>query len=143
MASKQLQIFSTAICKGDRKGEPVRSDGRAKGSAADTTRPDRAKGITMQQRANINKPLRVKAIYLKGNNKPLLDRIVWIYYNFLVVAENENDYFEKLTHMMDLAAKSLKIKRNVVTRLLDEGFSQEVVHKFMYENPARFYTMYK
>ena len=91
MASKQLQIFSTAICKGDRKGEPVRSDGRAKGPVADTTRPDRAKGITMQQRANINKPLRVKAIYLKGNNKPLLDRIVWIYYNFLVVAENEND----------------------------------------------------
>ena len=28
-------------------------------------------------------------------------------------------------------------------RLLDEGFSKEVVHKFMYENPARFYTMYK
>ncbi|MCR5186449.1 MAG: ribonucleoside triphosphate reductase [Clostridia bacterium] len=37
------------------------------------------------------------------------------------LAENENDYFEKLTHMMDLAAKSLKIKRNVVTRLLNEG----------------------
>ena len=28
-------------------------------------------------------------------------------------------------------------------RLLDEGFSKEIVHKFMYENPARFYTMYK
>lgn len=28
-------------------------------------------------------------------------------------------------------------------RLLDEGFPKEVVHKFMYENPARFYTMYK
>lgn len=46
----------------------------------------------MQQRANINKPLRAKAIYLKGNDKPLLDKIVWIYYNFLVVAENENDF---------------------------------------------------
>ena len=45
----------------------------------------------MQQRANINKPLRVKAIYLKGNDKPLLDKIVCVYYNFLVVAENEND----------------------------------------------------
>ena len=28
-------------------------------------------------------------------------------------------------------------------RLLDEGFPEKVVHKFMYENPARFYTMYK
>ena len=28
-------------------------------------------------------------------------------------------------------------------RLLDEGFSKEVIHKFMYENPARFYMMYK
>lgn len=28
-------------------------------------------------------------------------------------------------------------------RLLDEGFKEETVHKFMYENPARFYTMYK
>ena len=28
-------------------------------------------------------------------------------------------------------------------RLLDEGFPEEVIHKFMYENPARFYTMYK
>ncbi len=46
----------------------------------------------MQQRINVNKPLRVKAIYLKGsNNKPLRDRIVWIAYNFLVVAQDEND----------------------------------------------------
>jgi len=37
------------------------------------------------------------------------------------LAKDEKDYFERLTHMMDLAAKSLKIKRNVVTRLLDEG----------------------
>ncbi len=37
------------------------------------------------------------------------------------LSKDENDFFEKLTHMMDLAAKSLKIKRNVVTRLLDEG----------------------
>ena len=46
----------------------------------------------MQQRINVNKPLRVKAIYLKGSdNKPLRDRIVWIAYNFLVVAQDEND----------------------------------------------------
>ncbi len=37
------------------------------------------------------------------------------------LAKDEKDFFERLAHMMDLAAKSLKIKRNVVTRLLDEG----------------------
>lgn len=35
------------------------------------------------------------------------------------------------------------IKNKFIPRLLDEGFSEETVHKFMYENPARFYTMYK
>lgn len=35
------------------------------------------------------------------------------------------------------------IKQKFIPRLLDESFSEEVVHKFMYENPARFYTMYK
>ena len=35
------------------------------------------------------------------------------------------------------------IKNKFLPRLLDEGFSQEVVHKFMYENPQRFYSMYK
>lgn len=35
------------------------------------------------------------------------------------------------------------IKNKFLPRLLDEGFSKEVVHKFMYENPARFYSMYK
>ena len=37
------------------------------------------------------------------------------------LAKDEKDYFEKLSHMMDLAAKSLKIKRDVVTKLLDAG----------------------
>jgi len=37
------------------------------------------------------------------------------------LAKDEKDYFERLTHLMDLAAKSLKIKRDVVTKLLDEG----------------------
>ena len=35
------------------------------------------------------------------------------------------------------------IKQKFIPRLLDEGFSEEVVHKFMYENPARFYAMRK
>lgn len=35
------------------------------------------------------------------------------------------------------------IKQRFLPRLLDEGFTQEVIDKFMIENPARFYTMYK
>ena len=33
------------------------------------------------------------------------------------------------------------IKERFLPRLLDEGFDETVVHKFMYENPARIYTM--
>lgn len=45
----------------------------------------------MQQRINVNKPVKIKAIFLKGSNKPLRDRIAWIAVNFLVVAQDEND----------------------------------------------------
>ena len=34
---------------------------------------------------------------------------------------NEEEFFMRLGHMMDVAARSLKIKRNIITRLLDEG----------------------
>ena len=37
------------------------------------------------------------------------------------LAKDEKDYFERLTKLMDLAAKSLKMKRDVVTKLLDAG----------------------
>ena len=37
------------------------------------------------------------------------------------LAENEKDFYRRLDRMMDLAARSLKIKRTVITRLLDEG----------------------
>jgi len=37
------------------------------------------------------------------------------------LAENEENFFQRLDHMMDIAARSLKIKRTVITRLLDEG----------------------
>ena len=37
------------------------------------------------------------------------------------LAENKDDFFRRLDHMMDIAARSLKIKRTVITRLLDEG----------------------
>ncbi|MBE5756997.1 MAG: ribonucleoside triphosphate reductase [Clostridiales bacterium] len=37
------------------------------------------------------------------------------------LAKDEQDFFERLTKMMDLSARSLKIKRDIVTKLLDEG----------------------
>lgn len=36
-------------------------------------------------------------------------------------AKNEKDFFERLTRMMDLSARSLKVKRQVISKLLDEG----------------------
>ena len=36
-------------------------------------------------------------------------------------SENEAEFFERLTKLMDLSARSLKIKRNVITKLLDAG----------------------
>ena len=37
------------------------------------------------------------------------------------LAENEEDFYKRLDHMMDIAARSLKIKRTIITKLLDEG----------------------
>ena len=37
------------------------------------------------------------------------------------LAENEEDFYRRLDHMMDVAARSLKIKRDIITKLLDEG----------------------
>ncbi len=37
------------------------------------------------------------------------------------VAENKEDFYARLDRMMDIAARSLKIKRGVITKLLDEG----------------------
>ena len=37
------------------------------------------------------------------------------------LAENEEDFYKRLDHMMDISARSLKIKRNVISKLLDEG----------------------
>ncbi len=36
-------------------------------------------------------------------------------------AENEEDFYNRLDHMMDVSARSLKIKRGVISKLLDEG----------------------
>jgi len=37
------------------------------------------------------------------------------------LAEDVNDFYERLDHMMDISARSLKIKREVISKLLDEG----------------------
>ena len=37
------------------------------------------------------------------------------------LAEDEKDFYERLEKLMNIAARSLKIKRNVITKLLDEG----------------------
>ena len=37
------------------------------------------------------------------------------------LATDEADFYKRLDHLMDIAARSLKIKRGVITKLLDEG----------------------
>ncbi len=37
------------------------------------------------------------------------------------LSANEDEFFSRLNHMMDIAARSLKIKREVISRLLEEG----------------------
>ena len=37
------------------------------------------------------------------------------------LAQDEKDFYARLDHMMDISARSLKIKREVISKLLDEG----------------------
>ncbi len=37
------------------------------------------------------------------------------------LAADEADFYKRLDHMMDIAARSLKIKRSIISKLLDEG----------------------
>ncbi len=37
------------------------------------------------------------------------------------LSSNEEEFFAKLDHMMDISARSLKIKRTIITKLLNEG----------------------
>ena len=37
------------------------------------------------------------------------------------LSENEEEFYKRLDHMMDISARSLKIKRQVISKLLDEG----------------------
>ncbi len=37
------------------------------------------------------------------------------------LSADEEEFFKRLDHMMDIAARSLKVKRTIITKLLDEG----------------------
>ncbi len=37
------------------------------------------------------------------------------------LAEDEADFYKRLDHLLDISARSLKIKRTIITKLLDEG----------------------
>lgn len=44
------------------------------------------------------------------------------------LSKDENEFFERLTNLMDISARSLKVKRNVVTRLLEFGLYPYTKH---------------
>ncbi len=43
-------------------------------------------------------------------------------------AKDEADFYKQLDHMMDIAARSLKVKRDVITKLMDEGLYPYTKH---------------
>ena len=44
------------------------------------------------------------------------------------LSENKEDFYKRLDHLMDVAARSLKVKRSVITKLLDEGLYLSLIH---------------
>lgn len=44
------------------------------------------------------------------------------------LAENADDFYRRLDRIMDVAARSLKVKRTIITRLLDEGLYPYTKH---------------
>ena len=44
------------------------------------------------------------------------------------LAENEEDFYKRLDHIMDVAARSLNVKRQVITKLLDSGLYPYTKH---------------
>ena len=44
------------------------------------------------------------------------------------LAADEEDFYKRLDHLMDVSARSLKIKRNTITKLLDEGLYPYTKH---------------
>ena len=43
-------------------------------------------------------------------------------------SKDKDDFYRRLDHMMDVSARSLKIKRDVITKLLDEGLYPYTKH---------------
>ncbi|MDD8049500.1 MAG: ribonucleoside triphosphate reductase [Thomasclavelia sp.] len=44
------------------------------------------------------------------------------------LAKDEKDFYDRLDHMMDISARSLKVKRDVIGKLLDEGLYPYTKH---------------
>ena len=44
------------------------------------------------------------------------------------LSKDEKDFYERLDHLMDISARSLKVKRDVITKLLDEGLYPYTKH---------------
>ncbi len=44
------------------------------------------------------------------------------------LSKNEKEFYDRLDHMMDIAARSLKIKRKVISQLLDDGLYPYTKH---------------
>ncbi|MDO5124133.1 MAG: ribonucleoside triphosphate reductase [Eubacteriales bacterium] len=44
------------------------------------------------------------------------------------LAKDEEDFLKRLDHMMDISARSLKIKRGIITKLMDEGLYPYTKH---------------
>ena len=59
------------------------------------------------------------------------------------LSRNEEEFYRRLDHMMDLSARSLKVKREVITRLLNEGLyplhktvSGQLCQSFFHHRPG-------
>jgi len=78
---------------------------------------------TRSKTSNRHKSYKRKGIYTKQNQKKesITRTIFFILYGIAYLAENEKDFYERLDRLMDISARSLKIKRTFITKLLDAG----------------------
>jgi anaerobic ribonucleoside-triphosphate reductase len=84
--------------------------------------PDDARSMCCRLRLD-NRELRKRGGGLFGAN-PLTGSIGVVTINLArlgFLAEDENDYFKRLGHLMDMAKESLEIKRKIIERFMDQG----------------------
>ncbi len=84
--------------------------------------PDDARSMCCRLRLD-NRELRKRGGGLFGSN-PLTGSIGVVTINMArlgYLSKNEKEYYEKLSHLMDLAKESLEIKRKVIERFMDQG----------------------